>query len=334
MTRAGMPRSHALSLLLLAGVAVLGSAPARAQPAQAAQQAPAPAGYQELVDVGLAESSAGRFEEARAKFRQAHALYPNARTARVIGMVAFELRDYVDAVRNLELALAEPRRALDDAQRFQVSALLDQARGYVARYETRELPSDTTLLVDGRPAVLDPGGVLVLAIGPHKLLAKHAGQSVEASLTVRGGERGPLPIVVDALPAQAVAVAPVPVAAKPDEIDRDVFADPAPVERAPEPSAFPIGPALTIGAGVVLAAAGAVLLLSGLSDVAEVEDAQRGTEWATLQDADDRSQLMTGLGAGLLALGGVTGTIGVVWVASDGGSSEQLALRVGGGGTW
>src|SRR5262245_443922 len=82
-----------------------------------------PAGYQAQVDLGRSEAAAGRWEEARVAFRKAHALYPNARTLRGIGMVAFEIRDYVDAARQLELALAEPRRALDETQRREVSAL-------------------------------------------------------------------------------------------------------------------------------------------------------------------------------------------------------------------
>jgi len=339
MLRAFERCSRALCMLCMLSVF---AAAAHAQPAGKGkvEEAP-PAGYQELVDSGLAESAAGRFGEARAKFRQAHALFPNARTLRVIGMVAFELRDYVDAVRHLELALAEPRRALDDEQRFQVSGLLQQARGYVARYSISELPSGTTLVVDARPAVLEAGGVLLLGIGDHRIVARNQAHAVETTITVRGGEEGPLPIVLDAHAAPGpLAEVPAPAAAPArGEIDRDVFAEDPPARQAartPEASsAFPTGPVVTIGAGVALAAVGAVLLAVGLSDVGEVESAPDGTQWSTLESAHEGSALKTGLGAGLLALGGVTATVGVVWLASDGGGESQgVALRVGGGGSW
>lgn len=309
----------------------------------AAQDAQPPAKYQELVDFGLSESAAGRFAEARAAFRQAHALYPNARTLRVIGMVAFELRDYVDAVRHLEPALTERRRALDAEQRAQVSKLLEQCRGYIARYSTSELPAGTTLLVDARPATLEAGGLLYLTIGEHKVVAKHDGRTTETVITVRGGESSPLPIVLESAQPAPVAAAPLAQPAPapdtvPDEINRDVFADdPADTEPASQAkSDFPLGPVLTIGAGVVVAAVGAVLLVSGMSDIDDVENADPGTEWSSLQSSYDGSALLTGLGAGLLAAGGVTAAVGVTWLATDGGGGESagIALQVRGGGTW
>jgi tetratricopeptide (TPR) repeat protein len=323
--------------LCLVALVALAAGSAHAQPASKTAEPPPPAGYQPLVDSGLAESAAGRFAEARAKFTQAHALYPNARTLRVIGMVAFELRDYVDAVRHLDAALVEPRRALDAQQRFQVSDLLNQARGFVARYSTSELPQGTTLVVDARPATLEAGGTLLLSIGDHRIVARHQGRTVETTITVRGGEHGSMPLMMD---AQDSPAEPAPIAAPAPadgEIHRDLFAsEPLPRESEPEnKSAFPVGPVVTIGIGVARTAAGAVLLALGLSDVSDVESAPEDTEWSTLESAHDGSALKTGLGAGMLALGGVTATIGVVWLASDGGGESQgVALRVGGGGTW
>src|SRR5690349_15250674 len=75
---------------------------AQAQP----ESAPAyPAEYERAIDSGIAEFQQGNYVEAREQFARAHALVPNARTLRSLGMVEFELRNYVDAVTYLEGAL-------------------------------------------------------------------------------------------------------------------------------------------------------------------------------------------------------------------------------------
>src|SRR5262249_7114724 len=150
-----------------------------------------------LVDQALSESAAGRWEEARAAFRKAHALYPNARTLRGIGMVSYEIRDYVDAVRELELALAQPRRALDDTQRREASALIEQARALIARYTTAGLSAATSIAIDGRPAQLEANGVILLAIGEHRIQIRDGARSGESRVTVRGGESGALPVAFE-----------------------------------------------------------------------------------------------------------------------------------------
>src|SRR5688572_29305605 len=85
----------------------------------AAQDAP-PAGYRAVIDEAIAESGASRWEEARALFRRAHGMYPNARTLRGIGMSSFELRDYVGAYRALGEALASTVQPLTAEQQGQV----------------------------------------------------------------------------------------------------------------------------------------------------------------------------------------------------------------------
>src|SRR3954468_5859705 len=63
--------------------------------------------YRSLLEEAVAEYDARRYEEARALFRRAHDLSPNARTMRGIGMASFELREYVEALRALEGALVD-----------------------------------------------------------------------------------------------------------------------------------------------------------------------------------------------------------------------------------
>jgi len=69
----------------------------------------ADAEYMEIVGEALQEFDAGAWVDARASFRHAHRLQPNARTFRGLGMVAYELREYVDAVRYLERAMLDAR---------------------------------------------------------------------------------------------------------------------------------------------------------------------------------------------------------------------------------
>jgi hypothetical protein len=71
-----------------------------------------PAGYAALIDEALAEHQALNFEEARTLFAKAHAIFPNARTLRGMGMMEFELRDYAAGAEQLEQALASQVRPL------------------------------------------------------------------------------------------------------------------------------------------------------------------------------------------------------------------------------
>jgi hypothetical protein len=110
--------------------------------------------YRTLVDAALEESAAGRWEEARALFRQAHEVSPNARTLRGIGMASYELRDYAEAVRMLAGALDSTVTPLTEEQRAQVTELLGRARAFVGRYEV-DLPEGASLSVDGAAATLE-----------------------------------------------------------------------------------------------------------------------------------------------------------------------------------
>ena len=94
-----MRRYHALALCLLAASAASVSAAASAQPA--------PSGYRELLAEGVVEFDEGNFDRAGALFAKAHALYPNARTLRGMGLSAFEASQYAIALVHLRAALAE-----------------------------------------------------------------------------------------------------------------------------------------------------------------------------------------------------------------------------------
>ncbi|MDB4985490.1 MAG: hypothetical protein JWN04_668 [Myxococcaceae bacterium] len=129
--------------------------------------------YEEFVKRGVEEFDQSNWEEAHAMFSRAHALAPNARTWRGIGISAFELRRYVESIDALESSIADTRKPLSPEQREETAALLQRARDYVAVFELKLSPASTRLTVDGQPTKprdgelwLDPGTRSLLAQAP------------------------------------------------------------------------------------------------------------------------------------------------------------------------
>jgi len=170
-------------------------------------------GYRKAITEGVAEYDAGHFEEALSCFRRAHQLSPNARTFRGIGKAAFELRDYVVAIRNLTAALNDSRKPLSDEQREEIQDLLDRGRLFVAVYTLKLGPPDAQVFLDGNAAELQPDGSLMVGLGAHTLEARAQGyQRRTLSLKIRGGERKPLSLTLE---PQVPASAPARVAEAP-----------------------------------------------------------------------------------------------------------------------
>jgi tetratricopeptide (TPR) repeat protein len=146
--------------------------------------------YAEAVDLGISEFKNGNFAEARAHFAKAHALSPNARTLRGLGMAEFELKNYRECILNLEAALASQVKPLDGELRSETANLLARARGYVAQIRLELEPATATLSVDGVPAALGEGGALLLAVGDHTLEVRASGRTPsKRTLKINGGEQ-------------------------------------------------------------------------------------------------------------------------------------------------
>ncbi|MBX7194896.1 MAG: tetratricopeptide repeat protein [Sandaracinaceae bacterium] len=138
-----------------------------------------------LLVEAVAEYDAGRYAEAQALFRRAHALAPSARTLRGLGMAAFELRQYVTALRAFEEALRVTERPLTEAQRAHVEDLAARARVYVSSVVVRVTPFDAIVRIDGAEVSLDVDGRAVLDPGPHTFSFEHEGhrpQAIEVQL--------------------------------------------------------------------------------------------------------------------------------------------------------
>jgi len=169
----------------LAPMRVLAQAPRASEPAGSAE----PAGYRPTVEQALAEYAAKNYEEASALFGKAHALYPNARTLRGLGMAAFELRRYEESIPYLEGALSAEAKALDGQLRSDTEALLVRAQSFVARVSVSLSPASAALAVDGKPVTQALSAPLLLTLGEHALSAEAEGYRPERkNLRVRGGE--------------------------------------------------------------------------------------------------------------------------------------------------
>jgi tetratricopeptide (TPR) repeat protein len=163
--------------------------------------------YTEAVNLGLAEFDEKNFAEARVHFARAHAIYPSARTLRALGMVQFELKNYVESAQFLEQALASQERRLEADKREKTEKLLARALGYIARL-TLDIAPDTQVTVDGRPSNLSSGAELVLGVGEHVLEFRAPGRITDKrTLQIQGGEqevlRVQLATVSEASPANA-----------------------------------------------------------------------------------------------------------------------------------
>lgn len=214
-----------------------------AAPVSTAQAQPAPRPtreYQRTIRSAISEFNAGRWEEARALFRQAHDIYPNARSLRGIGMASFEMREYVVAHDALVAALASQDRPLTRSQRRETEELVDRARGFIGRFRVVTTPPDAVLQVDLRDPTIAEDGSILLDVGEHSLSATFEGfRPSTQQLVVEGGE---------------------------DTTIRIALQQDTPVEAAMEPAPAtsgagdPFGRPLALGGLVVLASAGAPLV--------------------------------------------------------------------------
>jgi len=274
-----------------------------------------------LVDTAIGESGEGRWAEARALFRQAHALYPNARTLRGIGMSSFEVRDYAECIRTLTASLAHPVNPLTEEQRVQVAELLVRARTFVATY-TFDAAPDVTLNIDGQPSTREPDGTLLIGLGRHALVARNAeGRTAQTQIEVRGGESG-------ALPLDLAPLAPVPVAAE-AEFDVRVAPTQAAVQRDAPTEVDPVGPFALLGVGAAFVVGGALSLGFGIADADSIANATPGTPWSRVRDAYDRAPVLEGVGGALLGVGAALAMSGALWLtlgSADNASGQRIEV--------
>jgi tetratricopeptide (TPR) repeat protein len=171
-------------LSALAPAQTLAQAPESAAEPQAGEL---PDAYQRAVSLGLDEFERRNYAEARARFLEAHQIYPNARSLRALGAVEYDLQNYAECIEYLQSALASELRPLQGKLRSETEELLNLARGYVATYTFVLEPADAQLELDGEHMKLRPDGTLLIEVGDHQLGVQAAGHvSTRQALRVAG----------------------------------------------------------------------------------------------------------------------------------------------------
>ncbi|MDB4986697.1 MAG: hypothetical protein JWN04_1875 [Myxococcaceae bacterium] len=179
-----------LVILTASSAALVNAARAEAPAAESAE-------YRTTIQRAVQEFEAGNYAEARGLFVHAHELYPNARTLRGLGLVAFELRNYGVCVDNLQAALKSTEKPLTTEQRSNTEETLARARAFIARVNVNVSPETARVLVDGMPVELAKGQALVLEVGDHVVEIQAAGYLPERrSLSIAGGEQLKLSVVM------------------------------------------------------------------------------------------------------------------------------------------
>jgi len=156
-----------------------------------------PADYRAIVRDAIAAQESGQYAAALDLFLRADALAPSARTARGVGVCAFQAGDFVTAVQYLERSLTHPNNPLGDELRAHVTELLARASVHVGRVHLDVLPNDARVTVD---QVSRQERDLVLLPGRHVLVVDADGylpQTIELDVT-SGAER--LRIALAAIP--------------------------------------------------------------------------------------------------------------------------------------
>lgn len=290
----------------------------RALGQQAASDEDRALSYDELIQRGVAEYQRGHWIEARAFFAEAHAVQPNARTLRGLGMTCYQLGKYVDAIANFEQALVNPLRPLNEDLRSEVTRLLRDAERMVARVRIDVTPAEANLRVDGQLTRPNAQGVILLDAGTHEILAHAPGhESVTRTLATEPGQEQSLTLELRSFES-AAAPEPVTVA--------DVFA--APVES--EDSEDSPVPWIIVGVSGVVLATGAVLLGVALADKAAIENAPPGENtWEEVESSYERVPTFSAVGIAMLSVGAAGVAAGLAWrfwPESETQSSATLTL--------
>jgi len=196
--------------------------PAGGETAQAAPHATGkhsvPEAYRSAAVLGYKEFERGNYVEARAKFLEAHEVYPNARSLRALGAVEYDLRHYAACVGYLELALASEENPLPQRLRDRTEELLERARHYMAIYTVEVSPEAAALTLDGKPVELRPDHTLFMDLGDHELGASLEGfRPAYRRISIASNQPGTLRLSLDPIPPEVpvVAAAPAVVVAQP-----------------------------------------------------------------------------------------------------------------------
>ena len=269
-----------------------------------AAEPPDAAQYRSLLADAVSEYEARRFDEARALFRRANDLSPNARTLRGIGMASFELRDYVEAYRALQGSLADKRKPLTPEQRRQIEALLERTKAFTGHFGIRTIPLDSIVRIDGEVPFIEQDGRVTLGLGRHSIAVDAIGRIGEVrDIHVFGGENRDLEFQLRLI--------------EPPLASTTLETTPAAPTPAPDTEGHRLHPAWWLVGGGVLAAGAVATGIAwhsqeGQLDLCHQNAACRNEDTLTTERNWTRGAT---IGLGIAALGlGITGA--VLWARS------------------
>jgi hypothetical protein len=279
--------------------------------------------YRELIRNALSEYELGNWAEAKLFFSDAHAIYPNARTLRGLGLVAYAMRDYVQASDWLSRSLESQEQPLVGEMRTGTSSMLEQSQRFEARVRFEVSPRAAELSIDDQPVQYAADGTARLNPGAHEITARLSGyEYVSRQISLEAGARRSVQLQLrptDGAVASAPAAAALQVATPADG-------------RSPEQqqdSGSSIAPWLVIGVSGAVAIVGGVLLASSLSDVAELEDPAPRTEWSRVESTYEGTAARSGAGIALLSLGLAGVAVGVTWTLWPDEDERGVEVGVG-----
>jgi len=231
-------------------------------------------------------------------------------------MAAFELRDYIAALRNLTAALQNTRKPLSAEQRRQVQDLLDRSRLFVGVYTLTVSPRSARVIVDGRVPEFEPDGTLLFGFGTHTLEVSAPGMVAKSlAIDVRGGERKNLSVT---LPPQQAP----PVSTRSNEQETEPV-DATAKTSAAEPSHGNAAAWLWASGGAALLAGGAAALL--IEENSQLNSCHHPTDTNMRCTNESAIKAMWGTSLGLtIAAGAAAVTMAIVGILSwDSGAATS-----------
>jgi PEGA domain len=292
---------------------LLASAVPRGALAQTAESAHAnPPSYEQAIRQAVDEYSLGHWTEARVFFARAHAIHPNARTLRGLGLSCYESRHYVEALGYLEPALRSQVQPLTAAMRSDLARVVAQAHASVGRLSLAAQPSDARVELDGQLVQVRAGQPLWLDPGEHELQLSAAGFApLTRSIQAAAGDdiRLQLELEPGALPELNAQLAPAADA-------------PAAVSGAGQAAS------LVVSAGALLVVVGGVLVGVAAADRASVQHPGERATWNDVQSAYHRGRTFFPLGFTLAGVGVAGIAAGLTWKFWPASREREVTLRV------
>jgi hypothetical protein len=260
-----------------------------------------------------------------------------------MGMTAFEMRMYVQALRELNAALAEKNKPLSPDMRTSVEQLIAKAHEFVGKVTLVSEPPSAKLLVDGKEPQVEADGSVLLDVGTHVVSATLDGyKPTNLRISVEGGVDQTVRVPMEPLLAIAAVPAIDPLAG-PKTAVRPEQPAPAPAAPAPPPSRpeprtsgsnLDTFAWIALGAGGAFGATSAIFWIIGDGKVDDLEK-ECGNTCLDREIEDSGVRRMDTLtNVFLIATGVAAVTSGVLFGIHLGGGEEEppsTALDVGPG---